>query len=338
MSFEARTRWSQLARGCVRMSAYALQGTEPEEPSDLLKGYFARGKDCENHIYARFEAKYGQDDLIRHKAVPWPAGIAHGDIFVRSLGLPIEVKSMGDPRPLDGHIVQLAGQIIFDNDAHGEGLLVLVNPLNYQTREVPVIVTPELEQRVQGLVDGLLAAAKPKADLPARVCKRPSEALGMGCPFSDTCFASWEQPDPIILEGDVAKLAGQIMELDKQLSEAKTTADELEEQRNGLRELLRHVIEPAKTYLSDDGNVEVKITEVAARTTFSVKDARATGVFTKEDEERFAPFIKVGKPSARWTVRAPFLDIHDKPLELASLADFGNEAPWTDSDLEAFGG
>lgn len=333
--FEAQSRWSFTIR-CPRMGAYAIRGLEPEEPTEDMLGYFARGKDCEEHVAQRFIAQYGAADIIRHKAIPWPAGIAHGDIFVRSKSLPVEVKSMADPRAVEDHIGQLAGQIAFDEDADSQGLLVLVNPVNYRLHPFPVTLTEELTAKVHERAAQVARAADRKAPLPDRVCERPSDAIGKGCPFVGECFSDWEVPDPVLLEGDVATLAHDLFLVEREMREHKAALGELEERRNELRAELAHTVEPATQYRTADGAVDIKITEIAGRTTFGLKAARETGQFGAADEKRFEAFISTGKGHRRWNVKlAAEPERGDSGEGIDSLADWG-DVPWTDEDLEAY--
>ena len=321
--FEARSRWSQAVL-CPRMAAYGLRGVPvDDEPDEITKGYFLRGKQIGAYMAERFIERYGEHDVVLEKAVAWPAGIAHGDIFVRSGKLAVEVKSKADPRPLDSHILQLGGQIHFDPEAE-RGALVVVDPSNLLERTIPMPVVPDaLVEQIERIAGEVAASADPAAPLPARVCARPSEARGHLCPFGPTCFADWVAPDPVELEGEVVVLSRRLVELDAAMKLGKAEQDEREEERNRIRAELLLTLEPKGEYVVDGAQV-IRITPVAGRTTYDVGLAIKMGVVTEEEVE---PFRKLGKGHNRWTVRA--FGEPDEPVQaLPSLESFGEEAPW----------
>lgn len=322
--FEARSRWSLSAR-CARAGAYALRGTEPGEPSDEMLGYWARGKQIGAWMVERFVAQYGAENIVAEKAVPWPAGILHTDIFVKPERLAVEVKSMSDPAVTDDHVMQLAGEVHFDPDAE-RGALVLVDPSSLRTRTVPVTLTEELVERVEAIADQVARAADPRAPLPERVCSRPSDAIGKGCPFAATCFADWERPDPIEIEGDVARLANVLVAEDAAVKRAKVLLARREERREGTRAALRQLIEPATEYVTAAGELAVAITRVKGRVSFSLTEAVKAGVWTPDDDERFAPFVKESAGYDRFNVKPVYVaDEGDLAGSLVALAeDFGD--------------
>src|SRR3989304_7474214 len=92
------TRWSMASR-CGRMAAYGLLGVDPEPPPPREQGRFARGRDTEEYIVRQLIAKHGDGNVIRQKAVPWPAppalplGELHSDATIVPERLPAEVTA-----------------------------------------------------------------------------------------------------------------------------------------------------------------------------------------------------------------------------------------------------
>lgn len=325
--FEAASRWSFAVR-CERMGAYALRGATPEEPDEITQGFFRRGKQLETDVYDSLELQYGADDLIRSKPIPWPAGIAHGDIFIRSLGRAIEIKSAADPRPLDAHLLQLAGQILFDDDAQ-DGALCVVNPSNLMRCWYPMpVITDEMAERVHEVAQAVAVAADPASPLPERVCSRPSDAQSHMCPFGGICFQDWSPPDPVELETELAAIVPDLDAAEKAVSDARRNVKDLEVERDLLRDRFRHVIEPATMFLAPDDELVVGITRVEGRVTWDVATAIKMGAVSADALE---PFRKVGKPSERWKVRNAHVadtEPQDAGRTLAGLvADFG-EVPF----------
>lgn len=302
-----------------------MRGTEPAEASDEQRGYFARGKQLQAHIAERFARRYGRDQIVVEKAIPWPAGIAHGDVFVKPEKLAVEIKSTASRTPQESHILQLAGQVEFDPDAE-HGALVMVNPSNLLSSTLPMpAVTDDLRERVHEIADAVAAAADPDSPLPARVCERPSDAISRMCPFADVCFADWQPPDPIELEPQIAHLAADLDAHEKAVKDARRALAEREEERELVRAQLRHVMEPASEYAASDDELLVRITPVAGRVTWDVKTAIELGAV---DASALEPFKRVGRPSERWKVRTRHADEEQEPG--AVLAGLGADVDYGD--------
>jgi hypothetical protein len=335
--FEARSRWS-LAVRCERMATYGLRGETPAEPDEYQLGFFERGKQLGAWMAERFVQKYGRDQVILEKAVAWPAGIAHTDIFVKPEKLAVEVKSTASLVPADFHILQLAGEVVFDDDAE-QGALVQVNPSNLVTRTLPMpVVTDELRERVHEIAATVARAADPHSPLPGRVCARPSDAIGRMCPFAETCFTGWTAPDPVELEGELLELVPELDEAESTVKSLRAAVKEAEERRELVRARARRVLSPGTEYLARDDELVIGITEVSGRTTYDVASAIKLGVVA---ESALAPFRRTGKPSERWRVRPrPLLDSEQDAGSVlsgiaaaAAVEDFGDEAPWSSEDL-----
>lgn len=328
IGFEARSRWSMASR-CARMGALALRGTPADdEPDEIMQGYFRRGKQLQADVVESLTQEYGAENLILEKPIPWPAGIAHGDIFITTRGRAIEVKSAADPRPVDYHLTQLAGQIHFDEDAV-DGALCVVNPSNLERHWYPMpALTDEMVERVESIAAAVARTADPAAPLPERCCSKPSDARSRMCPFVGPCFADWTPPDPIEIEGDVAVLAARHAELDDEVKAAKETLVDAEERRREVRAALARTIEPAREYLARDDALIVRRTSVAGRVTWNVPLAIQMGVI---DASVLEPFRREGNGHDRWTVKAAHLDDdapQDSTRTLAGLLDFGEDAPF----------
>jgi hypothetical protein len=62
------------------------------------------------------------------------------------------------------------------------------------------------------------------------------------------------------------------------------------------------------------------------------------GAITPEVLAALEPYKRQGRGYDRWTVKRAYLDDvepQDPGRTLAGLTDWGDDAPWTDSDLEA---
>lgn len=329
--FEARSRWSQAVR-CPRMGAMGLRGSTPEDVDETTLGYFQRGHQLGAWMLDRFVRQYGADDVVAEKPVAWPAGIAHTDFFVKSQKLAVEVKSAADPRPLDYHLRQLAGEVEFDPDAT-QGALIIVNPSNLFVRTLPMPVVPDdLRDEVHEIAATVARAADPSSPLPDRTCVRPSDAMSKMCPFATECFQDWVAPDPVEIADDVALLVALHLELDEEYKQATTHVADVKSRRDVVRAELAKTIEPAREYLSRDDELMVRRTAVAGRTTYDVVLAAQMGAIGPDVIAALGPFTREGKGFDRWTVKPAHLidsgEEQDPARALAGLIDFGNEAPF----------
>lgn len=324
---EARSRWSSAAK-CARQGSYGLLGVDPAEPDDRTRRLWIRGKQLGGYVADSFAAKYGEDQVAREKAVPWPGGILHTDVFVIPERVAVEVKSTSTPASiLDSALMQLAGEVHFDPDAEG-GLLVLVNPSDLGMEFVPFVLTDEWIERVEKTADEVMRAGASRGQvMPDRVCGHPSEGRSRFCPFIEQCFDGWEPPtvealtDPAIVEL-VREWEAAKREYRSHNAEAEAARErykQVEEQLTALG------LDPALQY--HVGPYLVKRITVKGRETFQLARARKAGQWTPADDERFAAFVRIGDPSERYDVQ--------RASETASL-DFGDEAPWDSDDLGDF--
>lgn len=331
-----RTRWSMAAK-CPRMCAYALLGADPEEPNDRTKRLWRRGRQLGADVADDFAAKYGEDNVVREKAIPWPdsglpLGELHTDVFVKPEKMAVEVKSAMSPASiLDDAITQLGGEIRYDDDAQ-VGCLAIADPTGWRDIElIPVLLTDELQERVESIAGQVVTAAN-GGDMPARVCQKPSDGRGKFCPFVDVCFADWQAPDPLDLDGDVARLALELKEAQDVERARKAEVKDAEERRKELAEQLAGwELVPGMDYVGS--GVKVRRTHVGDSPRFSFSKADKAGIFkspiwTSAHEELIAPFVSLSGSHDRWAVT-----VSDRRNVPASSEDFGDDAPWSDEDL-----
>ena len=301
------TRWSHAARcNTGRMAALGLLGAEPKPLTDRERGRFQRGKDAQVYIGKQFEEKYGADQIEHERAVPWPSGEGvlpigelHEDIFVRSEGMVVEVKSTESIDGLfESALLQVKGQVYFDPEAES-GALAFVDR-DYQITDLfPVVVTEEDAQEIEGIAANIVHAGK-TGELPARVCESPSEGIAHLCPFIGRCFEGWEPPSGEERD-DLAPLASEAYLAKRDLDAAKRGIGHLEERWQAAREALSAADLPPKLPVTA-GRIIVKRTAVAGSETFSLAKAKQLGLFTDADAERFHSVIKVGSGHDRFAL------------------------------------
>jgi hypothetical protein len=211
------TRWSMTAK-CPRQAFYAFQGVDPVEPDEETQRRFERGRMDERWYIERLRKKWGRKNVRTQKAVPWPneglpLGELHTDAFIVPLAQPIEVKSHLAGAPSQHDLIQLAGEIFFDEEAGDTGALVVLDrDLNERILTVTLDdeLRGEVQARAQALLDGVLNDRPPE-----RVCMKPSDGRQHLCPFIEHCFEGWEQPEvPRVETEEVVRLARQLYEVD----------------------------------------------------------------------------------------------------------------------------
>lgn len=327
-----RTRWSMAAR-CPRQAVYGLLGETPEEPDEKTQLLFARGKLDETWWIDNILApRVGRDNIVREKAVSWgvdemPVGELHTDAFVTSEGRPYEIKSHANGEPNDFDFVQLAGQMHFDPDVTDDvGVLVTIPRDLLGWEAIPVVLTDDRVEQVEDIARQVVQGGRTR-ELPARVCHQPSDGRSLMCPFVEKCFEGWVRPAPLTLEERAAELAKETVAFDLARKAKKTVADEAEAAYKAKRDELAAAHDfPAGLECRGHG-LTVKRSWYSPHDELALKKARLAGVFTAEDEERFAPFIQSVGGHSRFAIRT------DEPVK-AAAEDFGDAAPWTDEDLE----
>jgi hypothetical protein len=297
---EARSRWSSAAK-CSRQGAYGLLGVEPGETDDRTRRLWVRGKQLGAYVADSFAAKYGEQNIVREKAVPWPAGILHQDVFVIPERAAVEVKSTNSPASiLDAALMQLAGEVHFDPDAD-HGLLVLVNPSDLEMEFVPFVLNDEWVERVEKTADEVMRAGASRGQtLPERVCGKPSDGRGRFCPFIEHCFEGWVPPevepvtDPAIIEL-VGEWIAAKQEYRRHKGDEETAHETYKEVEAKLNE---YGFQAGRDYQA--GPYVFRRISVKGRETFQLARARKSGMWTPGDDDRFADFVTIGEPSERY--------------------------------------
>jgi len=299
---EARSRWSSAAK-CARQGAYGLLGVEPIEPDDRTKRLWIRGKQLGAYVADSFAEKYGEHNIIREKAVPWPGGILHTDVYVIPERVAVEVKSTSTPASiLDAALTQLAGEVHFDPDTDA-GLLALVNPSDLSMEFVPFRLTDEWIERVERIADEVMRAGASRGQmLPDRVCAKPSDGIGRFCPFISHCFEGWA-PAPLdeISSIEVVELARQWVEAKQEYRRHKEDEEAAHGRYKEIEAALSAHLEPGRTY--QVGPYQARRIVSKGRETFQIGRARKAGQWTELDDERWRTFVTVGQPSERYDIQ-----------------------------------
>lgn len=301
------------------MAVYGLLGAEPVPPDERTRGRFARGRDAQRYHAIRLDLRFGRENVVREKAIPWPpppalpVGELHTDLFVRPEALAIEIKSSAHPGSMfDSAMTQLAGQVVFDPEAE-RGALVFLDHDYQETATYALVPSKGIVERVEMIAATVVEAAR-SGKLPDRVCERPGDGRGRLCPFIEICFDGY-QPPPPGERRDLAELASEYWLVERDLRKTRRDERELKARHDELRsELLERELPEGET---DTGPVTLKVTTVAASQRFKLGPARKAGLWTSFHDEHFGDYVTWVDESRR--VRAT--RVGEEPLAF----DYGEE-------------
>jgi hypothetical protein len=322
---EARSRWSLVAK-CPRWAALGALGTPPADIDDATQRRFRRGKRLGQMIGQDFIDRYGADNVQLERPFAWPAGVGHGDIYVKPDRMAIEVKTSTSPDSMiDDALIQVAGAILYDGDVDLGGLY-LIGPTLDEERLFPVRLTDELQQVVEERTLGVIRALQTKGDdLPPCVCANPGSCYGKGCQYTQVAWEGWERDvPPVELGGEVAVLAREVFELDQRCKAAKAAHSDVDGELREARAKLRPLLEPGVDYLAD--GLKLKITHVAPAPSIDVRTAIKAGAVDEELLERLVPFEKPRAAYDRWNLSQVAPAKNGKPTVAAE--SFGDEVPF----------
>lgn len=295
-------RWSSAVR-CARRAVYDAREAPKEPASDWLKGIRRRGHAVERAIRQDiFDDLHQQGRRPRaQEAIAWPAfapvGESHADIYVPHETEIVEVKSHADCTLKPEAAIQAAGCAI-NHPRATSAQVVVVDPSSFAERWYPLdldALTPTV-RRIEEQVTTALEADT----LPERACRFPGDSPGLFCPYwrdGGVCFTGWtrEELDRGLFDAEAELLA----DLTDELAEAKDVVSEIEERVKAARDELRPYL-PAGEPIETERLAKLQRSEVAGRRTFQLAAAEAAGY---KLPPRLRPFLKVGEPSERWTVK-----------------------------------
>lgn len=271
-------RWSS-ARDCTRKAAgETLDGIEARAFTDREARILFRGKRIEDD-YADWLAREHPDwTLERQREIVWPLGTGHVDIHAVEPGLFLEVLSSGSASQamIESKLVQLAGYMEHDAAAAG-GVLVILDPSDFSEQRVPLARGTRTYQELAGEVARRVAeleAWRTTGELPARVCRKPSDAIGHFCRIAEWCFRGWEPPTlDEIDRPEVVDWAGRWAATKHAERAAAAVLRDLEEARKAVEGELDGLAVPAGEWQA--GPWQIRRTHVTRRPTLDARKVEA---------------------------------------------------------------
>lgn len=315
-------RWSSV-RDCPRKSVYEAVDAPARERYDREERILFRGRRLGRDYADMLAAKYGETNIERERKVVWPLGVGHMDVFLPETRTAVEILSSAHASETytRSKLLQLVGYVEHDPDAEN-GVLVILNPSDYSGERVVIVPSSRLYQELVEEMHARIAevvAWRDSGEVPGRVCSKPGDARGHFCLYAEHCFEGWTAPPLEELAADETLVAAvaefaEVKRLEQQIG---GDVKALEKRRKDAQAVIEAADLPAGDV--QIGGYKVTRTPVARKATFDWDKAEAAG--------RFAPdaFPEFFKPGASYsTFKA----------EKVAAEDWGDEAPWTDADLD----
>lgn len=267
----------------------------------------------------------GTAAVLAEVPVPWALGTGHIDGVLPASGTAIEILSSAQASAEQIHLktLQLTAYLEHYPAATG-GLLVVLNPSDFGEERFPIAKGTEsykaLAEEVHDRI-GQVLHWKQTGTLPARVCRKPSDAIGHFCLHAETCFDGCEEPPLEELDGREARETVQRFYLAKQAEQAAASVSaSLQEERKAIQKDLEDLPGVADTdHPLKVGPFRVTRTPVQRAPVLDVKKAELAGVLSTE---ALADYMKPGAAYATWKVERVEAD------DALTPDDFGDEAPW----------
>lgn len=319
-------RWSS-ARVCGRKAIYEATDAAARERSDREHRILYRGRSLGRDYGDWLAARDGQDSILREVKVEWPLGIGHIDLVHLPTSTAIEVLSSAHASDamVQSKLLQLVGYLEH-YEAAEHGLLVVLNPSDFTEERFPVARgTDAYDHLVEQMHERIaeLERWRDERVIPARVCAKPSEAIGRFCLHAEHCFndePAWAPPRPEDVHAGVEaqQAADRVFHLKLQELEAKGVYDAAVAERKDAEAELGELVEDAGTFVVGPWFVTRSDVQMSAR--LDVRKAELAGAL---NVEALSEFYKPGAAYSKWKVeRAEF------PDQPAAEYDFGDEAPF----------
>jgi hypothetical protein len=326
-------RWSSV-RDCPRKAVYEATNAPARERTDRENRWLFRGRTL-GRDFAEMLAqaqgcvpvRYGAEGwetarFVTEYQVKWALGTGHMDVLARDTGSAIEVLSSAhaSEQMVHSKLVQLVGYVTHCDEATGPAALVILNPSDYSEDRIVVAQdTKRWRVLVQEVEDRIAEVQRwnDEAHLPARVCSKPSDAVGHFCVYADHCFGGWMPPPLNLVDDPVAlELAVRLYHTKKAEREVNGTLKVLTSERQEIEQRLADIVPVGASEL---GSLKVTRTHVQRQPTLDFRKAELAGAVT---EEELAEFFKPG--AAYDTYRVDRLT--DDPI--VDVASFGDEVPF----------
>lgn len=306
-------------KDCPRKAVYGGLGTPERDITEAERRRMFRGRIVEA-AYAEWLADEHPDwELELQKKIPWAFGIAHADIYALPSRILFEVLSSHQPGEalIRAKLLQLVLELEYCREAESGVLVVLSGDMDEE--RIPVKRGTNAYQDLAAEVADRIGQVKAWAEtgeLPRRVCRKPSDAIGHFCRHAQWCFQGWEPPALAEVDSpDARRTASAMWHAKEQERALKAQLREVEEWRKRLEtDLGEHV--PAGKWRV--GPLEISRTHVQRSPTVDLRKAELAGYPVDTLDE----FMRPGAEYDTWRLDR----VTDDPIAFPD--DFGEDAPF----------
>jgi hypothetical protein len=299
-------RWSTIARTeCPRAGAYGAYQTPEDVPDaeeqERRDRYFQRGTDiCDAHRERDCEKLAAQGYECEQEAeIQWAQGVGHADL--RATGprgkLIVEYTTTKGGDLAEHKVLQVVGYAVADGaDA---AAVASIDPHTYERHDYPIRIAAHAD-RARELMDTVDDYVR-IGELPERTCATPHEGRYKMCPFVSTCFDGWTGTPPKRLDGlerELLRLAD-LEDAIKRTPRSEPT-DELEGERDALRETVRVLLRPGRRVRHRRHQHRRTVSKPTIR--FALAKARKAGWDIGCTKDELAAFVSETQ-SERWTIK-----------------------------------
>lgn len=305
---------------CPRRQTLRALGYTPTPPTLRELAIFEEGHRVEEEIAAEWETLYpGQ--IVRELEVKTEFGVGHIDIWLPGARHIVECKTTTEKRlkdmPLRSHVAQVTMYLHFFGNAQGataeiaykikETGEVLSFPVTYDRDYARELIVGLMD--VQAHID-LLAEPLPIPDeyqATSYPCAWHTPQGLRRCGFWDFCWGNQvttqaDKKDIVAVAPPLTADVEEYATIRVQQQALETQIDLIKVRRTELEAGFADVLNDRQADALRAGDITLKRSQIAGRTTTRLDDAIADGVV---DPAAIAPYQTTGKGYARWTVRKP---------------------------------
>jgi hypothetical protein len=292
-------RWSAAVL-CPRMAAYqglkAPHGVHDQVTLRRFKRGNAWGQIIRDELATSLRER--GERPVSEAEILWPAkapvGIGHADLYRPRTRQMVEIFSTDGTGYPARKGIQVAGYAVNHRKADNASVLV-VDRVTGDEASYDVDLDA-LEPQVRAIETAVVDALS-GGELPERVTYAPWAWPCSECVFAEHCWADWE-PVPLAQIPGAVDDAARLADAEDAVSAARRDVKALEQARAAIRDRLRPLTPAGETVAA--GEISLRRTEVAGRTTFALGDYQAAG---HRLPRRARAFISEGAGSERWTVK-----------------------------------
>ena len=305
---------------CPRRQTLRALGFVATPPTLREMAIFEAGHRAEEEITEMWEAQFpGQTE--REVEVHTEYGVGHIDLWIPPIQHIVECKTTTEKRlgslPLSSHVAQVTMYLHFwGNDRGATAEIVYKIKETGEMKSFPVAYNRQLARElIVGLMEVQAAIQISQEPLPipdeyqatSYPCAWYTPQGLRRCGFWEHCWGSQattttEKKDVVAVVPPLAADVQEYAKIRTQQQALEAQIDLIKVRRSALEAGFRDILTDRQADVLRAGDLAIKRTTIAGRTTTRLSDAIADGVI---DPDAIKPYQSTGDPYDRWTVRKP---------------------------------